>query len=75
VNTNLVNVSFPKASVGCNGIDIFLGSFSMINGDQLVQIGRGIAQGQRYMLLTRQYRQSVPTAQQSLPTFRTSSQH
>jgi conjugative transfer pilus assembly protein TraH len=23
VNTNLVNVSFPKASVGCNGIDIF----------------------------------------------------
>lgn len=41
VNTNLVNVSFPKASVGCNGIDIFLGSFSMINGDQLVQIGRG----------------------------------
>lgn len=45
VNTNLVNVSFPKASVGCNGIDIFLGSFSMINGDQLVQIGRGIAQG------------------------------
>ncbi|HID4053645.1 TPA: conjugal transfer protein TraH, partial [Klebsiella pneumoniae] len=30
VNTNLVNVSFPKASVGCNGIDIFLGSFSMI---------------------------------------------
>lgn len=45
VNTNLVNVSFPKASVGCNGIDVFLGSFSMINGDQLVQIGRGIAQG------------------------------
>ncbi len=45
MNTNLVNVSFPKASVGCNGIDIFLGSFSMINGDQLVQIGRGIAQG------------------------------
>lgn len=32
VSTNLVNVSFPKANVGCNGIDIFLGSFSMING-------------------------------------------
>lgn len=45
VNTNLVNVSFPKASVGCSGVDIFLGSFSLINGDQLVQIGRGIAQG------------------------------
>ena len=36
VNTNLVNVSFPKASVGCNGIDIFLGSFSMINGFDLL---------------------------------------
>jgi len=45
VNTNLVSMSFPKASVGCNGIDVFLGSFSMINGDQLVQVGRGIAQG------------------------------
>ncbi|HAW4028453.1 TPA: hypothetical protein JLV20_004405, partial [Escherichia coli] len=30
VNTNLVSMSFPKASVGCNGIDVFLGSFSMI---------------------------------------------
>ncbi len=36
MNTNLVNVSFPKASVGCNGIDIFLGSFSMINGFDLL---------------------------------------
>ncbi|GAB0976625.1 hypothetical protein BT08F35_45580 [Escherichia coli] len=45
VNTNLVSMSFPKASVGCNGIDVFLGSFSMINGDQLVQVARGIAQG------------------------------
>lgn len=25
VNTNLVSMSFPKASVGCNGIDVFLG--------------------------------------------------
>lgn len=45
VNTNLISMSFPKASVGCNGIDVFLGSFSMINGDQLVQVARGIAQG------------------------------
>ena len=45
VNTNLVSMSFPKASVGCNGIDVFLGSFSMINGDQLVQVARGIAVG------------------------------
>lgn len=45
VNTNLVSMSFPKAAVGCNGVDVFLGSFSMINGDQLVQVARGIAQG------------------------------
>jgi len=45
VNTNLVSMAFPKASVGCNGVDMFLGSFSMINGDQLVQVARGIAQG------------------------------
>jgi len=36
VNTNLISMSFPKAFVGCDGIDVFLGSFSMFNGDQLV---------------------------------------
>lgn len=41
----LVTFSPPKASVGCNGADFFLGSFSVINKDELVQIMRGIANG------------------------------
>ncbi|BED20018.1 hypothetical protein A8F84_13885 [Escherichia coli] len=40
VNTNLVSMSFPKASVGCNGIDVFLGSFSMITGKCCVRHNR-----------------------------------
>lgn len=68
VNTNLVSMSFPKASVGCNGIDVFLGSFSMINGDQLVQVARGIAQVRLSMLLTLLFQLFVLTVLQRLMT-------
>lgn len=38
VNTNLVNLEFPSFSGGCGGIDMNFGSFSFINGDQLIQL-------------------------------------
>lgn len=40
-----INVNPPRASAGCGGADFFLGSFSIINKDELVQVMRGIANG------------------------------
>ncbi|MBD1389496.1 conjugal transfer protein TraH [Neiella sp. HB171785] len=45
VQENLVAFRPPSMTAGCGGIDFYAGSFSVINGDQLVQMGRGIMQG------------------------------
>ena len=42
-NENLVAMQLPSARGGCGGIDIFGGSFSFINSDQLVQLLRQVA--------------------------------
>ncbi|WP_447018485.1 conjugal transfer protein TraH [Shewanella algae] len=42
----IVSARTPNLSVGdCGDIDFFAGSFSMISGDELSQVGRGIMQG------------------------------
>ncbi|MBO1928812.1 conjugal transfer protein TraH [Providencia rettgeri] len=38
-----VNVTLPKASGGCAGIDFFAGSFSFINTEEFIQLLRNIA--------------------------------
>lgn len=38
-----INISTPKISAGCSGIDFFAGSFSFINADEFVQLLRNIA--------------------------------
>lgn len=43
VASNLVDIRLPSASGGCGGIDIFGGSFSFINSDQLVATLRAVA--------------------------------
>ena len=48
VPTNTVNlVAFdpPRFSVGCGGIDMYMGSFSFINSQELITLFRSIAQG------------------------------
>lgn len=40
-----ISFSPPRLSAGCGGIDFYAGAFSTINSDQLVQMGRAIAQG------------------------------
>jgi len=40
----LFNVTPPRISAGCNGIDFFLGGFSFINGEQFTQLMRNIGQ-------------------------------
>lgn len=44
VHPNLVSWVPPSAKGGCNGIDLFGGSFSFINGAQFTQLARSIAQ-------------------------------
>ena len=42
---DVLRFSPPSMKAGCNGIDIFAGSFGMVSGDELVQVARGAAQG------------------------------
>lgn len=44
-NVQVAGFTPPSLSGSCSGIDIFAGSFSLISGDELVQVARGIAQG------------------------------
>ncbi|WP_304526842.1 conjugal transfer protein TraH [Halomonas sp. I5-271120] len=41
---NLAYIEPPAVSAGCGGIDIFGGSFSFVNKDQLIQLARSTAQ-------------------------------
>ena len=41
---NLMYFDPPSMSAGCGGIDLFGGSFSFINKDQLIQLARATAQ-------------------------------
>jgi len=42
VDAQLVSITQPKISAGCGGIDMFLGGFSHINSDSIVQLGKSI---------------------------------
>lgn len=44
-NVSLARFTPPSISAGCNGVDIFAGSFGLISGDEIVQVARGVAQG------------------------------
>ncbi|MGB9577951.1 MAG: conjugal transfer protein TraH [Halothiobacillaceae bacterium] len=43
VRTDLINFVPPSIDAGCGGIDMFLGSFSFINGEQFVHLMQAIA--------------------------------
>jgi conjugative transfer pilus assembly protein TraH len=42
VKHNLVDFAPPRFSAGCNGIDMFMGSFSHINTDQFIKFAKAI---------------------------------
>lgn len=42
-NSKLINFVPPSFNASCNGIDMFLGSFSFINKDEIIQLFRSIA--------------------------------
>lgn len=44
-NLNIGSASLPKIRAGCEGIDIYLGSFSYVNADQLIAKLRAIGAG------------------------------
>ncbi|MFA0125561.1 conjugal transfer protein TraH, partial [Vibrio sp. 10N.261.48.A2] len=41
-NAQLAAVTIPSVNAGCGGIDAFMGGFSHINSDQLVQFGKAV---------------------------------
>lgn len=43
VNVRPFQTNMPRIDAGCGGIDFFGGSFSFINSEQLIQLGRSIA--------------------------------
>lgn len=42
MTVSLAKVSMPTISAGCGGIDAFLGGFSHINSDEIVQFGKAV---------------------------------
>lgn len=42
-NVNLIAFDPPRMNAGCGGIDLYGGSFSFINGDELIAIFRSVA--------------------------------
>lgn len=42
-NENLISFTPPSWKAGCGGVDLFGGSFSFINSDQLIQLLRSVA--------------------------------
>lgn len=45
VNTNIFSFRPPSFKGGCAGADFFAGTFSVINKDELIQMGRAVMQG------------------------------
>lgn len=45
----LVNIQMPSADASCGGIDLFGGSFSFVDSDQLTQMGRAIISNAKNM--------------------------
>ena len=43
-SAQLVSVNLPDVSMGCGGIDAFMGGFSHISSDGLVQFGKAVVQ-------------------------------
>jgi conjugative transfer pilus assembly protein TraH len=42
-NVNIVSFDPPRLNAGCGGVDLYGGSFSFINGDELIAIFRSVA--------------------------------
>jgi conjugative transfer pilus assembly protein TraH len=43
INTPVANIQLPSLEAGCGGIDMFAGSFSFINEEQFIALGKAIA--------------------------------
>lgn len=41
--TNIANLQLPSARAGCGGIDLFSGSFSFVNGGEIVALMKAVA--------------------------------
>lgn len=69
VRANLVYLDPPSISAGCGGIDIFGGSFSFINKDQLINLARATAQNAIGLLFEVALKQMSPELADSVTKF------
>ncbi len=67
---NLINFQPPSIEGGCNGIDLYGGSFSFINKDEMVQALRAVASNAVSYAFTLALESVCPTCMQKMETLR-----
>lgn len=72
---NLVAFDPPRIDAGCGGIDLYGGSFSFINSQQLVQIFRQVAANAAGLAFKAAIKAISPSLDQLLTEFQTLMQH
>lgn len=74
-NVNLVSFDPPRLDAGCGGIDLYGGSFSFINSQQLIQIFRSVAANAAGLAFKAAIKTISPSLDQLITEFQTLLQH
>ena len=64
------SIQFPSARAGCGGIDLFAGSFSILDDDELVALGKAIASNATAMAFDIALETELPLIAQTMARFR-----
>lgn len=68
---NLVNFDPPRMNAGCGGVDLYGGSFSFINGQQLIQTFRAVASNAAGLFFKAAIKTISPSLDQLMGEFQT----
>src|SRR5258706_2644410 len=75
ISVNLVSFDPPRFDAGCGGVDLYGGSFSFINSQQLVQIFRAVAANAVGLAFKAAIKAISPSLDQLITEFQTLLQH
>ncbi len=67
---NPISMTAPSLSMSCNGIDAYLGSFSIISGDELIQLMKNIGAQSKPYVFSLGMKTFAPQIENSLKDFR-----
>lgn len=70
-SVNLVSFDKPRMSAGCGGVDLYGGSFTFINGQQLIQIFRNVASNAAGLAFKAAIKSISPSLDQLITEFQT----